>query len=135
MSIARKPAPLLSDLWRGFLGKCPACGKGRLFRSFLKVSDSCSACGEALHHHRADDFPAYIVILIVGHLLVPLVLWLEQQFAPSVPVHLAIWLPATVVLTLGLLQPVKGTIVALQWRTGMHGFQESKKTRAGGARA
>jgi uncharacterized protein (DUF983 family) len=131
MSMPQESAPLLSDLWRGFRGTCPACGRGRLFRAFLKVADSCPACGEELHHHRADDFPAYIVILIVGHILVPLLLWVEQQFEPSLAVHLSIWLPATAVMTLGLLQPVKGAIVALQWRTGMHGFEEARKARAG----
>jgi uncharacterized protein (DUF983 family) len=121
---------LASDLLRGFLGKCPSCGKGRLFRSFLKVADRCPACGEELHHHRADDFPAYLVILIVGHIIVPLVLLLEQAYVPPVWVHMAIWLPATAIMTLGLLQPVKGAIVALQWHSGMHGFREARKARA-----
>jgi uncharacterized protein (DUF983 family) len=127
------PASLLSDLLRGFRGKCPACGKGKLFRAFLKVADYCPNCGEALHHHRADDFPAYLVILIVGHVLVPLVLWVEVEYAPSLAVHLALWIPLTLIMTIGLLQPVKGTIVALQWHAGMHGFAETRKARAAGA--
>jgi uncharacterized protein (DUF983 family) len=127
MSIA---APLPSTLLRGLRGKCPSCGQGRLFRAFLKVADRCPACAEELHHHRADDFPAYLVILIVGHVLVPLVLLVEQAYAPSLAVHLSLWLPATLIMTLGLLQPTKGTIVALQWHTGMHGFAEAKKARA-----
>jgi len=118
---------------RGFLGRCPCCGKGRMFRAFLKVSDRCEVCGEELHHHRADDFPAYIVIFIVGHLMVPTVLSVETAFAPSYWVHLALWLPTTLVLTLGLLQPVKGAIVALQWRMGMHGFEDAKKGRSADA--
>jgi uncharacterized protein (DUF983 family) len=124
------PASLSSDLLRGVLGKCPACGKGKLFRAFLKVADHCPACGEALHHHRADDFPAYLVILIVGHVLVPLVLWVEVAYAPSLATHLAMWIPLTLMMTLGLLQPVKGTIVALQWHAGMHGFADARKARA-----
>lgn len=122
-------APLSSALLRGSLGKCPACGHGRLFRAFLKVADHCSACGEALHHHRADDFPAYLVILVVGHVLVPLVLWVEVTFGPSLATHLALWIPATLLMTLGLLQPTKGAIVALQWHAGMHGFAEARKER------
>jgi uncharacterized protein (DUF983 family) len=93
-----------------------------MFRAFLKVSDRCEACGEELHHHRADDFPAYVVILIVGHALVPCVLYVETHFAPSYWTHLALWLPTTLALAIGLLQPVKGAIVALQWSLGMHGF-------------
>jgi uncharacterized protein (DUF983 family) len=126
------PAPLWSDLLRGLRGKCPSCGRGRLFRAFLKVADDCPACGEELHHHRADDFPAYLVILIVGHVLVPLVLWAEVRYALSLATHMAIWIPATLLMTLGLLQPVKGTIVALQWHAGMHGFAEARKARAAG---
>jgi uncharacterized protein (DUF983 family) len=100
-----------------------------MFGAFLKVNDRCPACGEDLSHHQADDFPAYLVILIVGHLVVPATLYVETEFAPSYWVHLMLWLPLTVGLALGLLQPIKGAIVALQWRMGMHGFAESKKAR------
>src|SRR5688572_27511730 len=117
----------MSTLARGFLGRCPCCGKGAMFGAFLKVSDRCDACGEELHHHRADDFPAYIVIVIVGHLLVPAVLYAETHFEPSYWTHLALWLPATLISTIGLLQPTKGAIVALQWRMGMHGFADARK--------
>jgi len=101
-----------------------------MFRAFLKVRDRCDVCGEELFHHRADDFPAYIVILILGHLLVPAVLFVEARFAPPYWVHLVLWLPITLGLTVGLLQPVKGVIVALQWRIGMHGFEHAKRCSA-----
>src|ERR1700760_546675 len=65
---------------RGFLGKCPACGKGNMFRKFLKVADQCPACGEELYHHRADDFPAYLVIVIVGHIVVAGTLAVEAAY-------------------------------------------------------
>jgi uncharacterized protein (DUF983 family) len=111
---------------RGLFGRCPRCGEGAMFRTFLKVADRCSVCGEELHHHRADDFPAYIVIVIVGHALVPTVLYVETNFAPSYWVHLALWVPLTLLLSIGLLQPVKGVIVALQWTMGMHGFEQAR---------
>jgi uncharacterized protein (DUF983 family) len=114
---------------RGMLGRCPCCGKGKMFAKFLKVADNCDACGEELHHHRADDFPAYIVICIVGHLIVPLVLAVETHYAPAYWVHFALWPAAVVILSLGMLQPTKGAIVALQWLGGMHGFEYSKKNR------
>jgi uncharacterized protein (DUF983 family) len=107
---------------RGFRGRCPHCGQGRLFRAFLKVADHCDVCGEALHHHRADDAPAYFVILIVGHIVVPLALAVEVAFEPPYLVHLALWVPLTVGLALGLLQPIKGAIVGWQWAHCMHGF-------------
>ncbi|WP_072375720.1 DUF983 domain-containing protein [Hyphomicrobium sp. NDB2Meth4] len=109
-------------LLRGATCRCPACGEGPLFRKFLKVKDRCDACGEDLHHHRADDMPAYIVMSIVGHIVIGLLLWVETSFAPSIWIHIALWVPLTLGLSLGLLQPVKGTIVALQWALRMHGF-------------
>ena len=119
---------------RGFLGRCPRCGRGRLFRAFLKVADHCPVCGEDLHHHRADDFPAYLVIVIVGHIIVPLVYSVEMHFRPAEWVHLALWLPLTLGLALALIQPVKGAVVGLQWAAGMHGFEPAKKLRDASAR-
>jgi uncharacterized protein (DUF983 family) len=120
-------------LWRGFRSRCPACGQGRMFGTFLKVNDACPACGEELHHHRADDFPSYLVIVIVGHIVVPLVLAVETHFAPPYWVHWTLWLPLTLGLTLGLLQPVKGAVVAAQWLLGLHGFEPAKKARVAAA--
>jgi uncharacterized protein (DUF983 family) len=114
---------------RGFFGRCPACGEGKMFRKFLKVNDSCPQCGEELHHHRADDFPAYLVIVIVGHILVPIILAVETEFAPAYWIHALLWGPAVLGMTLGLIQPVKGAVVAMQWFLGMHGFEESKGRR------
>lgn len=117
------------DLWsaikRGFRGRCPRCGEGKLFRAFLKTADNCSACGLDFTPHRADDLPAYLVIVIVGHIVVPLALSIETHFSPPVWLQLATYLPLTLVLSLLLLQPVKGTVVGLQWALRMHGFDEN----------
>jgi uncharacterized protein (DUF983 family) len=120
-------------LWRGCRGRCPACGEGRMFRAFLKVADRCPHCGEELHHHRADDFPAYLVIVIVGHILVPIILAVETEIGPPVLVSMMLWPSLALAMTLGLLQPVKGAVVAIQWYGGMHGFEAAKKARALGA--
>ena len=109
-------------LLRGAMCRCPNCGRGRLFRAYLKVADRCSVCGEEFFHHRADDAPAYFVILIVGHIVVPMVLAVETAFAPPYWVHFTIWFPLIIALSLFLLQPVKGVIVAWQWVHHMHGF-------------
>jgi uncharacterized protein (DUF983 family) len=109
-------------LLRGLQSRCPACGKGRMFRAFLKVSDHCPACQEELHHHQADDAPAYFDMLIVGHTVVPMVLAVETAFAPALWIHLALWIPLTLGLSVGLLQPIKGAIVGWQWANRMHGF-------------
>ena len=70
-----------------------------------------------------------MVIVIVGHIVVPLVLLVETHFAPPTWIHLAMWLPLTIGLSVALIQPVKGTIVALQWAFGMHGFETAKERR------
>lgn len=123
-----KPPP--RDSWiallRGWRGRCPNCGQGRLFRAFLKVADQCPACHETLHHHRADDAPAYFVILIVGHLVVPLALAVETAYALPYWLHAALWGPLTLGLALLLLQPIKGAIVAFQWAHRMHGFNPAE---------
>lgn len=107
---------------RGLCSRCPRCGRGHLFRAFLKVADHCPHCGEALHHQRADDAPAYFVILIVGHLVVPLALSVEVALAPPYWVHALLWGPLATVLALGMLPAIKGAIVAWQWANYMHGF-------------
>jgi len=114
---------------RGLTGRCPKCGEGRLFRAFLKVNDNCPACGEELHHHRADDFPAYLVIVIVGHIVVALTLGVEAAYSPPLWLHALIWLPLTAALALALIQPVKGAVVAFQWQHGMEGFAPAKRSR------
>jgi uncharacterized protein (DUF983 family) len=119
--------PLKIDLMRGFLGRCPHCGKGHMFRAFLKVADRCDACGEELFHHQADDFPAYLVIVLVGHVVVGLVLWAEATRAFSAWSELLVFLPLTVFMSLALLQPFKGAVVAMQWRMGMHGFGKARR--------
>ncbi len=121
-------------VWRGFRGRCPACGEGRMFRDFLKVADQCPHCSEELHHHRADDFPAYLVIVIVGHLLVPIILSVETHIAPPVGVSMALWPSTALAMALGLLQPVKGAVVAIQWFGGLHGFDAAKNARQAAAK-
>lgn len=110
------------SLWRGIRGRCPRCGRGRLFCAFLKVDDHCSVCDLDFRGHRADDLPAYLVIVIVGHVLVPVILWIETDYAPSLFFELAVSLPITALVSIALLQPVKGVVVAFQWSLGMHGF-------------
>ena len=116
-------------LWRGLRGKCPKCGEGRIFRKFVKVADACDRCSEDFHHHRADDFPAYLVIILVGHIVVPLAMYVEVVYSPAYWIQAAVWLPLILAMSVGLLQPVKGAVVALQWHVGMHGFAAAKQLR------
>jgi uncharacterized protein (DUF983 family) len=123
------PVTIATALERGFVGKCPRCGRGRLFERFLQVARECEVCGEPFYHQRADDLPAYLVLLFVGHLVVALLLAVDSAYAPPYWVEFAIWIPLTLLLSTGLLQPVKGAVVAMQWQMGMHGFAEAKSER------
>jgi uncharacterized protein (DUF983 family) len=114
-------------LKRGLMGRCPACGQGRLFPRFLKVTEACPECHEPMHHHRADDFPPYIIMFIVGHVIVWGVLQAELRYQVPMWVHLAVWPLLTLVLAILLLQPVKGAVVGLQYALGMHGFGEARR--------
>lgn len=119
---AKPKRDVKESLLRGWRQQCPACGKGALFYKYLKVADTCPACGEELHHQRADDAPPYFTMVIVGHVVVGGVLMLEKNVAPPTWVHMALWLPLTVGLSLWLLPRVKGALVGLQWSLRMHGF-------------
>jgi uncharacterized protein (DUF983 family) len=107
----------------GMLLRCPRCGKGHLFRAYLKVADSCDVCGQEFHHHKADDLPPYIAIVIVGHLIVGLLLEL-QHFAISPMTYMLTLIPASIVLPLLMLPSIKGAVVGMQWANRMHGFAQ-----------
>ena len=116
------PRPFWPAIQRGAALRCPACGKGHMFRKYLKVADNCANCGEALHHHEADDAPPYFTIFIVGHIVIPLMLVVERAYRPEIWVHTALWLPLTLILSLTLLPVTKGAVIAAQWAKRMHGF-------------
>lgn len=116
------PRPVWLALWRGIMNRCPNCGIGKVLFAYIKVNNHCADCQEALHHHRADDMPPYVTILIVGHIIIPLVLMVEQAWAPETWVHWLIWIPLTAALSLFLLPRIKGGVVGIQWANRMHGF-------------
>jgi uncharacterized protein (DUF983 family) len=106
----------------GFRRRCPHCGQGALFDGYLKVNDRCPVCREELFHHRADDGPAYLTILIVGHLVAPLIHITFTRFRPDPLVLATVFTIGTVALSLYLLPRLKGMVVGLQWARRMHGF-------------
>jgi uncharacterized protein (DUF983 family) len=114
--------PVGEALRRGWRCRCPNCGSGPLMRGYLTVRDTCPVCSEELFHQRADDGPAYLTILIVGHLLAPLILWAFVTFRPDPLVLASVLSVATVALSLFLLPRLKGMVVAMQWAKRMHGF-------------
>ena len=114
--------PKLSTLlWRGFRQKCPRCGETRLFASFLKTPESCGTCHHELGAIRADDFPPYLTMFIVGHIIVRMILIVEKSSPMSISMNLKIWLPLTAVLTFWFLPRIKGLIVGLMMHIGLRG--------------
>ncbi len=114
--------PMGAAIRRGFMRRCPNCGQGHVFTGYLKVADQCPVCRLDLHHHRADDGPAYLTILIVGHLMAPLILYVFTIFRPDPLVTATIFTVGCVALSLYLLPRLKGVVVAIQWAKRMHGF-------------
>lgn len=119
--------PLAQAMLRGAKRRCPSCGTGALFSSYLKTVTTCDVCGEELFHHRADDAPAYFTIVVVGHVVVSLVMMLEMALHPPLWIHASLWIPLTVGLALVFLSPIKGAIVGLQWALRMHGFDPENR--------
>lgn len=114
--------PLKPALLRGWRMRCPNCGGGPLLRGYLTVRESCPVCQQELHHHRADDGPAYLTILIVGHLMAPLMLVVFTKLRPDPLIMSVIFSIGCVALSLWLLPRLKGAIVGMQWAKRMHGF-------------
>ncbi|GAA2819407.1 uncharacterized protein (DUF983 family) [Aminobacter aminovorans] len=120
--VVREPRPVWQAIKRGLFCKCPNCGQGKLFASFVTTVDRCEVCREEIFHHRADDLPAYLVVVIVGHIVVGAFMGVEATSTLALWQHLLIWVPLTIVSALALLRPMKGAVVGMQWALYMHGF-------------
>ena len=116
------PRAVWPSVARGWRRRCPKCGNGQLLKSYLKVNNACPVCREEFYHHRADDGPAYLTILLVGHLMAPLLHISFVQFRPDPLTLFTIFAVGCVGLSLYLLPRLKGAIVAYQWAKRMYGF-------------
>lgn len=122
LAMAEPERPLGLSMRRGWRRRCPNCGNGSLLQGYLKVRSSCPVCGEELHHHRADDGPAYLTILIVGHLMAPALLWAFVAYRPDPLILASVFSVGCVALSLYLLPRIKGALIGIQWAKRMHGF-------------
>jgi len=106
---------------RAILGRCPCCGQGRLFRSYLKQVDACSACGERFGGIRADDAAPWATIILVGHIFLPLAFMVDLSFLPTWAA--ALGMAGTFAgLSLAILPRAKGLFIAILWRTRAPGY-------------
>jgi len=117
------PASFWQAVGRGARNRCPVCGEGRVFRGYLAVVPECAVCHAPLGRLRADDAPPYFTIFLVGHLLVPPVLWVERAWMPPMWVHMVLWLPLFALASMVLLRPVKGAVVGWMMRLGFTGAE------------
>jgi uncharacterized protein (DUF983 family) len=100
-----------------FGGRCPACGQGKLFDGFLTLVPRCTSCRHPWAEADTGDGAAVFVIFVVGAIVGALALWSEMRFAPPVWLHMLLWLPLTLGLSLALLRPFKATLVAMIYRS------------------
>lgn len=115
LAAAPTAAPTAAQaMWRGFRLHCPRCGQGGLFRAYLKLVDRCPVCAEPLGQIRADDLPAYLTVLVVGHIVVPILLWADQFDFPVVS-ELAVAVPVSILMIWLLLPRFKGAAAGLLW--------------------
>ena len=128
---ANKPMrPWWPAMKRGLRLRCPHCGEGQMFRAYLKVNDECPACGEELHHHRADDAPPYLTITIVGHIVIALLMVVDAKYpAMNMAIHMVVWSVLAIVLSVWMLPHIKGALIAYQWALKMHGFETALPPR------
>lgn len=106
----------VSPFAAGLYGRCPRCGKGRLFVGFIGLAPRCSACGLDYSFADSGDGPAVFIALIGGFIVLGAALWTEIVYEPPIWVHMVLFLPLTIVVCLGLLRPFKGVLIALQYR-------------------
>ena len=108
--------PLGATIWAGLMGRCPACGKGRLFSGYLTLAPQCEVCGLDFSFADAGDGPAVFVILVAGFLIVGAALLVEIYYMPPYWVHAGLWGTLALVVPLLLLRSFKGVLIALQYR-------------------
>lgn len=119
----RLPETTFKAMVRGFCGRCPSCDQSRLFPKFLKPMDQCPVCEQDWTPQQADDFPAYLSIIVTGHIMAPIIIALITYSNLPIWGDMAIILPMAIMLMISLLQPAKGAVIALQWCMGIHGFK------------
>lgn len=120
---ASTATPVWTAIRRGVIGKCPKCGKGALYKAYLKQVDHCAVCGEPYRHIRADDAPPWLTILLVGHIIVPLIFVVDSWALWPVWVAMLVWPAATAVLALAILPRAKGVFLAIIWATRSPGSE------------
>ncbi len=107
--------PLFRSIKRGLAHRCPNCGTGDIYGRYLKVRPTCEACGHELARYPADDGPAYLTILLIGHLIVGPALFFPVVWETPPQISLPIILGVLTIVTLLALPRVKGGWIGLMY--------------------
>ncbi|MBT5074025.1 MAG: DUF983 domain-containing protein [Kordiimonadaceae bacterium] len=121
---SRDAYTLLAAIGRGFKRSCPHCGNGKIFKGYLKLTEQCSNCHAPTGEIRADDLPPYLTIFLVGHIIVPLLVFTEAVYHPPLWLQMAVWPSLTLILTLSILPFIKGAAVGLMWHLKLKGDEQ-----------
>jgi uncharacterized protein (DUF983 family) len=113
------PSPYATGLGE----RCPACGEGRLFQGFLTVVDHCAICGADLREQDSGDGPVAFITLIAGAIVVMAALVVEVKYGWPVWLHMTVWLPLAAALSVGPMRPLKGLMIALQYKHRRSDFE------------
>ncbi|MGB3805952.1 MAG: DUF983 domain-containing protein [Erythrobacter sp.] len=124
------PGTFGAAMLRGLASRCPRCGIAPLFARWLKPVDRCDHCRQDWSVQQADDFPAYVGIFVVGHLLAPVVIAMIGTFGMSPWLTLAIILPLAIVMLIAQLQPSKGAVIAMLWWLGVGAFRKERRAES-----
>lgn len=108
----------------GFRRHCPSCEEGKIFDGYLKLKNECPNCAAPVGEIRADDFPPYLTIFIVGHIIIPLLVFVEAKYHPPTLFQMILWPTLAVILSLSLLPILKGAVVGFMWSIGMKGDEQ-----------
>jgi uncharacterized protein (DUF983 family) len=108
--------PPISAISTGLAGRCPRCGDGRMFTGFLNLAPACDACGLDYGFADSGDGPAVFVTLIAGFLVLGVALAVDIAYEPPLWVYVVIFMPATILVCIGLLRPLKGLLIASQYK-------------------
>ncbi|WP_138381065.1 DUF983 domain-containing protein [Luteithermobacter gelatinilyticus] len=112
---------LFASIAKGLRRACPQCGTGRIFAGYLKLKPACPSCQAPIGEIRADDFPPYLTIFLVGHIVVPLLVYVEAAFQPPTWVQITVWPLISLILALAFLPYLKGGVVGLMWSLDLKG--------------
>lgn len=117
----------ISPFYVSVFHKCPACGKGDIYSSLLKVADKCSVCGFELKNHDAGDGPAFFAMFGSAILVAILASLLEVYFTVPIWLHMTLWIPLIIISSIYFLIVIKSFIICMEYKNNVNNFGKGNK--------